>query len=98
MFWPLLISLITFPVLANTVRIESVSSEFIKLEDGRVAFTKDTSSFYPNQIVDLELNEDHEILSAVPALLSRVSPPPSAPSLSGNPFRPTVVKSYAIAT
>lgn len=98
MLFPLLLSLLSLPLLADTVRIQSVSEDFIKLEDGRVAYTKDTSFFYPDQIVDLELNADHDIVSAIPALLSPVPIPPTMPTTTGNTFKPTVVKSYAVAT
>lgn len=98
MFFPLLLTLLSLPLLADTVRVQEVTPEFIKLEDGRVAFTKSPEDFFPGQIVDLELNEDHEIISAVPGFLLSIPVPPAALSKTDNSFRPTILKNYTAAT
>lgn len=97
MLFPMLLTLLSLPLFADTVRVQSVSDDFIKLSDGRVAFTRD-QSFYPGQVLDLELNYEHEIISAVPAYLAPVPVPPSLTFTAGNNFTPTVLKNYTVAT
>jgi hypothetical protein len=97
MLVPILLILLGLPVLADTVQIHSVHPEFVKLNDGRVAFTGNTYLFYPGQIVDVKLDENHEILTIGPALFSKPSPPFIDVQLKKT-FQPTVIKNYTAAT
>lgn len=97
MLFPLLLSLLTLPVFAETVRIHSVHPEFIKLEDGRVAFTANTYLYHPGELVDVKLDENHEVLSVgLPRFIQKS--PPSLFFPSERTFRPTIIKNYTLAT
>lgn len=97
MLIPILLSLLAMPVLADTVRIHSVHPEFVKLEDGRVAFASNTFIYQRGQLVELILDQNNEIISVGPALFYQ-QVPPSFILPPGNPFRPTIIKNYTAAT
>lgn len=93
----LLLSVLAFPVLADSVRIHSVHPEFIKLEDGRVAFTANSFIYQRGQILELRLDADNEIISAGPALFYQQVPPMFVLP-PGKPFQPSIIKNYSTAT
>lgn len=97
MIFPLLLSLLAMSAVADSVRIHSIHPEFVKLEDGRVAFTHNTFIFQRGQIVDVKLDADNEIVTVGPALFYP-QVPPTIVLPTGKPFQPSIIKNYSAAT
>jgi hypothetical protein len=99
MIFPLILTLLSWPLLADVVQIHSVHPTYLKLNDGRVAYSKETFLFSPGQIIEVELDENHEIMSfAETRLSSAMNPPASEEFLQSTPYQPTIIRNYTIAT
>lgn len=98
MLFAFIFVLFTSFATAETVQIHSVHTEYVKLRDGRVAYTRDSLSFTPGQFLDIELDENHEIVSVSEAFkLMSLPPSEEVLALNENPV-PTVLRDYTSAT